>query len=424
MIVYIRQNQDYSNIVTYVLKLLENNCGVQFTFSNKSEEAHLIWDHQNKRSEPVAVSFYNQLRFNAKNDEPMPFDPLSGIVDFEGHKDAIASIFYMMNCIQEWNASPQDFDAIGRYKYEASFQFKHGLITQNLVQHEMDALYAKWNIKPLKEKSVFFLSHDIDTLYGSFLQDGFWAVKNLKPLVVLRLLFMELIRRPHWRNMDRIIRLHDQYDVRSTFFWLVNRGKDESGIMNADYNIVKEKELMELVVESGNVNGLHKSCSPMSIDSELIKGDFNSGFNRYHFLNFRAHSDWQKIENSSLSFDASLGFAEHFGFRNSYGKAFQPYDIEQDKPFNFIEAPLHFMDGTFQKYMHYPVEKISDAIIELYNRNPYNCDFSVLWHNTFFTDYKYGEYLAQYKRLLEFIYEEKIPCLVPEEIITKSKIQW
>jgi len=74
--------------------------------------------------------------------------------------------------------------------------------------------------------------------------------------------------------------------------------------------------------------------------------------------------------------------------------------------------------------MHFPVENIAETIIEEYSQNPYNCDFSVLWHNTFFTDYKYGQYLTQYKRLLEFISEEKIDCLTPDEIIKKSSIQW
>lgn len=421
MKVYIRKDQAYSNIVTYVLKLIENNGAFTFSVEDNPQNAQLIWDHQYEGSELIAVDFYEELSNTQKLN--IQFDPTKGIIDGAGNKDVIASIFYMVNCLQELNAPAHDFDAIGRYKYESSFQYKHGVITQNLVQKEIDALYEKWHIIPKKQKSVFFLSHDIDTLYGSFLQDGFWAVKNFKPLVVLKLLFMEFMRRPHWRNMDRIVRLHEEKDVRSTFFWLVNKGRGESDILNADYEISKEKELLDLVERTGSVNGLHKSCSSMSIDAEMEKGKLKAGFNRYHFLNFRTHSDWKNIEDSKLSFDASLGFAEHFGFRNSYGKAFQPYDVEQDKPFSFVEAPLHFMDGTFQKYMHYPVETIANKIIEEYNRNPYNCDFSVLWHNTFFTDYKYGAYLSQYKRLLEFIHEEKIACLTPEEIIKKSTVQ-
>ncbi|MCE2712270.1 MAG: hypothetical protein LW688_06990 [Cryomorphaceae bacterium] len=422
MKVYIRKNQAYSNIVTYVLKLIENNGAFTFIVADNPQNAQLIWDHQHEGSEFIAVEFYEELR-NSQVFK-IQFDPTKGIIDGAGNKDMIASIFYMVNCLQELNAPANDFDAIGRYKYEASFQNKHGVITQNLVQKEIDALYEKWHIIPKKQKSVFFLSHDIDTLYGSFLQDGFWAVKNFKPLVILKLLFMELMRRPHWRNLDRIVRLHDEHDVRSTFFWLVNKGRGESGIMNADYDLSKEKSLIELVQTSNNANGLHKSCSSMDIDAELEKSKLETGFNRYHFLNFRTHSDWKNIEDSKLSFDASLGFAEHFGFRNSYGKAFQPYNVEQDKPFSFVEAPLHFMDGTFHKYMHFPAENIAETIIEEYSQNPYNCDFSVLWHNTFFTDYKYGQYLTQYKRLLEFISEEKIDCLTPDEIIKKSSIQW
>ena len=422
MKVYIRKNQAYSNVVRYVLKLLENNGCEPFIFVDQPYDAQLLWDHEDSRSEFVALNFYDELRKTKKF--VVPFEPSVGITNDTGQKDSIAMIFFMVNCIQELNAAPNDHDEIGRFKYSSSYQYRHGVITQNLVQLEMDALCSIWGIHPKRRKSIFFLSHDIDSMYGSFFQDGFWAIKKLKPLVIMKLLFMELVRRPHWRNMEKIIRIHDDYDVRSTFFWLVNEGRGESGVLNADYTIQSETELLEMVNRSGNSNGLHKSCSEMSIDAELQKGKLLSAYNRYHFLIFRTHSDWRAIEQSQLQFDASLGFAEHYGFRNSYGKAYQPYDIEMDRPFGFVEAPLHFMDGTFQKYMHFSPEKIADTIISEYQRNPYNCDFSVLWHNTFFTDYKYGAYLSQYKRLLEFIHEEKIDCLTPDELIKKSTIQW
>jgi hypothetical protein len=61
-----------------------------------------------------------------------------------------------------------------------------------------------------------------------------------------------------------------------------------------------------------------------------------------------------------------LGFAEHYGFRNSYGKAFQPFDISSNKPFDFVEAPLNFMDTTFHQYIKMPSSKIGDIIIEFY----------------------------------------------------------
>jgi len=188
--------------------------------------------------------------------------------------------------------------------------------------------------------------------------------------------------------------------------------------------IIKEQKLLDLVEQSGLTSGLHKSCSEMSINQELKKGSFQTNYNRYHFLNFLPHKDWKKISESKLELDCSLGFAEHFGFRNSYGKAFQPFDIDKDEPYNFIEAPLNFMDGTFRKYMKIPTNAIANIIINFYEKNPTNCDFSLLWHNTYFSNYKYNSFLGEYKKILGYIYENKIECVTPNELIKENKIEW
>ena len=63
-------------------------------------------------------------------------------------------------------------------------------------------------------------------------------------------------------------------------------------------------------------------------------------------------------------------------FSNSYGKSFQPFDIKNGKPYDFIETPLQLMDRTFHKYMDVEVDGIGDRIINMYEQNPKNCDIS------------------------------------------------
>ena len=190
---------------------------------------------------------------------------------------------------------------------------------------------------------------------------------------MLNIILAEISKDYHWKNIDKIIKINDIYDIKSTFFWLVNRGKSKNGIENADYNISDVEDLIKLVNESNNVNGLHKSSFEMSIDEELKKGKFENKYNRYHYLKFFPHKHYKEISNSSLNFDSSLGFAEQCGFRNSYGKSFQPFDIKNEKPYNFIETPLQLMDRTFHKYMDVEVYNIGDKIINMYQQNPKNC---------------------------------------------------
>lgn len=424
MNIYIKPLSTYNNPIRYVLKLIEKNRNVQFHLVDNKEAAQLFWAEDEDGSQPLNSSFYAKLNSDSNTVNFRQILNKDGLITTnEGHVDYLTTIFYMVNCLQELNPEPSDLDRHNRFKYSSSYQ-SMGTITENIVEKLMDAFCAKHQLIGTKRKSTFFISHDIDTIYGSLYQDGFWAIKRMKLGTIMKLILLEISRRPHWKNIDKIVKINNEHDIRSTFFWLVNKGKGERGIMNADYSIEKERELLELVERSGNTNGLHKSCSEMSIDDELMKGKIDTGYNRYHFLNFQTHSDWSKISDSKLTFDCSLGFAEHYGFRNSYGRAFQPFDIEKNQPHDFVEAPLTFMDGTFHSYMTLPSSEASKTVIDLFEKNPENCDFSLLWHNTYFTDYKYNSYLDEYKKIVGFIYENKIETVSPRELIDRNRLEW
>jgi hypothetical protein len=425
MKVYIRPETSYYHIVRYVLKLIEKSVNHRFEFVDQIKDVEIIWDHEHPNSEPIATSFYNELKTTSFNCDKKYFCNELGILTEDNKKDPIATIFFMVNCMQEFNPGQDSLDAFGRFKYHSSYQAKFKNIDKNLVQEEIDILTDKWRLTVTKTKSNFFISHDIDTIYGSFLQDGFWALKKMKIGVILNLIALELSNKPHWKNIDRIIKIDSEVDIRSTFFWLVNKGTGIQNIKNADYNIKKEQGLLKLTEKANFINGLHKSCSTNGIDEELeILGLSNCTYNRYHFLKFMPHDDWDKISDSNLRFDCSLGFAEHYGFRNSYGKAFQPFDFRNGKPHSFVEAPLNFMDGTFHKYMNTPRNEVAGIIIDMYKRNATNCNFSLLWHNTYFTNYKYNSFINEYKKVMGFIYENKIQCVTPDELINENILAW
>ena len=425
MNIFIKKPSDYYAPIRYVLKLIEKNRNLKFQLTESAAGADIIWDHEDVKSEFVNLSFYQNLNKNPIFLKDQHFiDKDLVIKDENGREDLITTIFYMVNCLQELSPVTKDLDRFGRFKYTASYQSKFNKIKENSVESLIDLFCLKHNITGSKSKSTFFISHDIDTIYGSFFQDGLWALRKMNIGVVMKLILFELSGNPHWQNIDKIIKLNSDYDIRSTFFWLVNKGQGLQGIKNADYDLRNEADLLQKVEESGNINGLHKSCSAMTINEELKKGNLRTTYNRYHFLNFLTHTDWQKISESELNFDCSLGFAEHYGFRNSYGKAFQPFDLSNNKPYNFIEAPLNFMDGTFHRYMNVPADSIGNTIIDFYEKNPENCDFSLLWHNTYFTDYKYQPFLKEYKKVASYIYENKIECVGPKELIEKNKLEW
>ena len=67
---------------------------------------------------------------------------------------------------------------------------------------------------------------------------------------MLNIILAEISKDYHWKNIDKIVKINDMYDIKSTFFWIVNKGKSKSGIENADYNISDVEDEIKLVDES------------------------------------------------------------------------------------------------------------------------------------------------------------------------------
>lgn len=425
MKIFIRPESEYFHPIRYVMKLIEKQCALQIRFVDLKEDAEVLFDYDDEQSQPIATAFYTNVVSAERNLNHTHVFKNKPVIETDNDEvDHIATIFYLVNCLQEWTQTKNDQDQYGRFKYEHSLQHRFDLIEQNAVLNHMTAWLEQFNMKPGLKPSVFFISHDIDSLYGSLLQDNFWALKRLRIDIIIKLLCLEVIRKPHWRNIDRVMSVTSEFDIRSTFFWLVNSGQGDSGAKNADYSIQKEKSWLNTIENNGFINGLHKSCSSMSINDELQKIGAKTTYNRYHYLKFSLPEDWKRISDSNVTFDASLGFAEHYGFRNSYGHAFQPFDIDKMKPFDFVEAPLTFMDGTLHQYMGIEKSEIASKVIDFYEHHESGCTLSLLWHNTHFTQYKYAGFLDIYKHILGYIYEKKIEAVTPDDIIKDAQLTW
>lgn len=331
--------------------------------------------------------------------------------------DIRAAIFYSVNCMQEYNPSLNSIGDWGRFRFDSSFQFGFNSIIDNRVKYLIEELSARLNKQAYSRKSQLFISHDIDYLYHSKKEDLKWAAKNWRIGDLVKIIFQEVINKPIGRNIDKVIKLDSAHAIRSTFFWLVNDSVGEFGIPNADYELKKEFDLVKAVSNANCFNGLHKSATSDSINQELNKSGYNWTYNRNHFLKFQIHDHWKAIAESNIKLDCSLGFAEHFGFRNSYGKPFRPYDFANECAYDFVEMPLHVMDATFKHYLDTEPSKIGSTVISFIEQNKYDCVLSILWHNNYLTEYSYKPFFRAYKEILTYIYESRFSSVTPEEIL-------
>ncbi len=353
----------------------------------------------------------------------------------DGRPDYLSTAFYMLSCLQEYGSNARD--AYGRFPYEAGYQKHFAVVEKNLVNNCFDAI-----IKEIQKRqavsgkdpqvSRIVLTHDIDSLFGSFPQDWLATLKDGNFKGFFSLLKASLAHpkaKSAWNTIREILEIEAQFGFSSIFFWLPVKGKStlDPAIKNADYRIgsAQIRNLMEEVRSMGSVNGLHKSASHFSFSEEFerLPQDLYDKINRYHFLRFNIQNDFPVLSRN-VSQDYSLGFAEEPGFRNNYSLPYPPYDVLNDRPFDFIEVPLNIMDRTLRNYKKLSPARAQEHILQFLESHKNDAVISILWHNQFFSPYKFKGWKPVYIRILQYCRAHNIRPITPEEIQKEYSINF
>lgn len=417
--VFIDPNLDnISKELKYILQSLSVSIDLKIEIVPDESIGDFIFSLTDGKS---AIEINHTIFFDSSNFDFLKNCDKEGFLLYNGKRDYLGTAFYLLTCAQELDDSKKD--KIGRFPFSESIQNVLNNISRNIVQECFNEIALNlFKIGRINShKTQIFLSHDVDFINGALIQDGFFALKKLNFMGMIDIIFQNFFKNPAWLNMDHIMKIENEYDFKSTFYWLVNKGLSEDGIKNSDYNINKKqiRNAIKSVEDKGWENGIHKSISKQTFHQEIEILGTNPIGNRYHFLKFRPHSNFQEIENANLKFDTSLGFAEELGFRNNYGKPYIPWNFNEKRPYSFVECPLNIMDTTLHGYQKLNGEKAYQKIIKFVEMNSSDCVISVLWHNNYFTPYKFGEYFMLFKKLLEYFYESKYSCITQTEIVNR-----
>jgi hypothetical protein len=412
MLKFFIENQTIKPELEYILKTWGRSLGVPLEISHSPLNAIVLPVDNSSRTEQWTVDGLSKLF--CKND--------AKLMSPRDQTEYLQTSFYLINSVQEYRTT--DLDDLGRFKFINSYQFRLQNASENIVQQYFDKIAENLKVIGVKRKSRFFLTHDIDLVYNAILEDGFSAIKKGRFDKFLGMLFRLAMGRPDWLNMDKIMALETAYDCKSVFYWIVNKGVINKRERNADYSFSSPalQDQFKTVQSAGFESGIHKSISGESFKEEIEKFGRMPFGNRYHYLKFSLPQAYHDIECANLKIDASVGFAEKSGFRNSYGLPFNPFDFANRRPFNFVEVPLHIMDRTFFQYQKVSPEVAGEQIINFFEKNKENCVISVLWHNNFFTHYKFKGYLNLYKKILAYIRDNGAQTVSQKEIFEEYSI--
>ena len=344
--------------------------------------------------------------------------------------DWAAACFFFLSGFQDWVILRK----ASRFRSRDALQYRMQAHRLPLVNYYFEVLREalseayKTEIKFRGQNPLLFISHDVDTLNRGWLEGGWAEFKAFRWQNTLALIVKRLIGRDDWYNLNRIMDMEEGMGVHSTFFLLSRKGKG-----NADYDITKpkyQKWIQTLQGRSFEVGiqgskGTHGSASHLGADLKRMK--YRMFGNRFHYLYFRPHSSYRALEKNKLKYDSSLGFFDEVGFRHAYCFPFRLWHFEEDRPVEFLELPLVVMDTTLakQKYLY---TRREDAIVIIYDFlkevKQFNGMMSLLWHNNYFSDYKYNGWrnvLAQsIKNAQEMDFKSKTGYLIWEEF-TKNR---
>jgi hypothetical protein len=373
--------------------------------------------------------------FDSIDDEVISFNGKSVIINF----DIVASGFYLLSGYQELDKSKRD--NLGRFLYSESIQHKLGITAIPVVNYYFDILKTAIekvhgiSLKPKYSVDGDFkvcLTHDIDNCSNGWLEGSAWAVKNKKYFAPFSLLYQRFIKQKDiWYNFETLLDIEKQYDAKSSFYFLCKKGK-YLGKSNADYHISNHKfqKVFRKIRASGSEVGIHGSFGTHS-NLELLKKDIEvlnqpvlGG--RFHFLEFEMDLTPHILEQAGLKYDSTLSFAEHIGFRNSCCTPFPLFNFKENRTSSVLEIPLNIMDGTLsgKSYMNLSPEQSIESVKSLIEEvHKFNGVLTILWHNTYYSDYKYKGWREIMEKILQICKQKNAQIISAESVYNQVAIK-
>lgn len=398
--------------VDWVLSLLERNHGASIAEGRLS-----VGYDSGAGSIQLSERFYRDLEAGIyDHHHHMPNGPFVQLSD--GSPDYLSTIFYLVNCLQEYNST--DLDQYGRFTFEKSLQKKWGIVTENKVWDYIQLFCDKHTIPYSKQPvQACYLSHDIDFIYRGWKREGLKAVQQGSLGKATDIVTSRFVGMPIFANIAEIAEMEASAGYASTFYWIASQQKREGGIDNADYSMTDPlvQQMMTTAEAMGCEHGMHKAAASSSFRAELEQFSRPIKSNRYHYLKFALPHAWAELDAAGIAVDCSLGFAEHFGYRNSYGLPFRPFDLEQNRTRDVLIVPLHIMDTTLTDYMNIPKEGVADIILDWVAAVQEHTLIGVLWHNTNLSRKVSAEMWTAYEALLTYMRANGFASKIPKELL-------
>ncbi|MBC6607744.1 hypothetical protein H8B13_13025 [Hymenobacter sp. BT188] len=337
------------------------------------------------------------------------------------HADIISAAFYLLSGWQEYFS--EERDQHGRFPYTVSVQRQYGFVAVSVVNYYFDVLQAAvehvtgqklrlrtWGAN--QASFATFITHDIDNCQSAWKGEGKAALRKGQLGLFGRLVGRRLQGHDAWNNLEQVQGETARWGAKSTFFFLGNPNRAANGTPNADYDLTKpsfQKRIQNLAQNGAEIavhGSLGTAQNAPQLQQEKQKLPIPALGNRFHYLSWEPRQTPAVVSEAGFTYDSTLGFAEHFGFRNSYCLPFYPFDFEHGEAFEFLEIPLNVMDATLHhpNYLQLAPHEILPALTPMLQEvERFGGVCTVLWHNENFAPQNQINGPEQFKELLQYL---------------------
>jgi hypothetical protein len=292
--------------------------------------------------------------------------------------------------------------------FTESVAFRQGFLDRPLVDEYalvlrewLKVLLPEWT--PVRRRFSVKLSHDIDvvrpfsklrTVPKALVGDLVRRRDPARAATTARLALVQAVapsRVPSYEGIFRLAEVSRRHGTTSAFYFMAaDRSPHDSGYDPASRTVREViRRLQDLGFEIGFHPGYETMGNPARLAEEksrldAVLGRLSYG-GRQHYLRFLIPDTWRQWEQLGLTYDSSLTFAGHEGFRCGTCHSYRPFDIQANRTLDVQELPLIVMDGTLRQYRGLTPAQAESRVLELARR----ClvaegTFTLLWHNSSF----------------------------------------
>ncbi len=328
--------------------------------------------------------------------------------------DILGLIYWMLSRQEEVGRT--DLDNNGRFPAVSSHAYKHDYLERPIIDEWLvvlgQVLQCVWPQLVLRPSQFSIkVSHDVDrpSRYGLidfkrllYTMTGDLLRGNIRNAVLAPWIWLGCRQRLHVADpantFDWIMQVSEKYGLTSAFYFICGQTDWHK---DPEYKTghAAIRELMQRIYVRGHEIGLHPSyntyrnTAAIVVEAERLRKVLaEEGIQqmelggRMHYLRWEHPATLYSWEAAGLSYDSTLGYADHAGFRCGTCFEYPAFDPVTDSAVNVRIRPLIAMECTVmdESYMGLGTgDAALNKLLQLKRAcSAVNGTFTLLWHNS------------------------------------------